>query len=188
MKEIKINESILDIIERYTRKAPVDVRNLAKELDIRIIEKTLPDEESGSIEKSDDQYVITVNSTHSENRKRFTIAHELGHFMLHDRLINNGIFDNKLFRRDKNSRNEKVTNFHETEANIFAANLLMPAGLVFSLIKEEGIDYEEHANLAKKLEVSEQAMQIRLSALKNSQQILHLKSERINEMEDSSYY
>lgn len=165
MKKIELDESILDIIERYTEKAPVDVRGLAKELGLSIEEKQMEDDISGSIEKMNAQYKITVNDAHSENRKRFTIAHELGHFMLHDRLINNGIYDDKLYRSYENRRNKNVNDFHETEANVFAANLLMPADLVYKLINEKNLNC---AQLAENLQVSKQAMEIRLESLSKS--------------------
>lgn len=157
------SEGYLDIISRYVSQEPVDVRNMARELGIRVVEEKMGDDESGCIQKTDSGYKICVNKKHSENRKRFTIAHELGHFMLHDELIGDGIFDNKLYRSDASHPNERVQPYHETQANKFAANILMPAPLIAKL-KESGKTSTE--DLAEALEVSEQAMAIRLSNLK----------------------
>lgn len=54
----------------------------------------------------------------SSARDRFTIAHELGHYFLHYRLAK--LDGPKRFRRGARNR-------AETEANVFASALLMPA-------------------------------------------------------------
>ncbi|MCZ7459189.1 ImmA/IrrE family metallo-endopeptidase [Streptomyces sp. WMMC940] len=72
--------------------------------------------------------VIGVNGAHPERRQRFTIAHELGHLLLHpgreivlDRPV-------RVNLRDKTS--SMATDQEEIEANAFAASLLMPAEMV----------------------------------------------------------
>lgn len=153
------NNGILDVIKSYTSSAPVDVYKLAEALGIVVVEKSLIDDISGSIEKSDDSYTITINSDHSENRKRFTVAHELGHFILHDDLIGDGIEDRKAYRSYDGRGNRDITQHHETQANKVAASLLMPLSLI-SKLKEDGITAP--SALATKLGVSNQAMTIRL--------------------------
>lgn len=76
---------------------------------------------SGIIEYVNGRYKITLNKYHSETRKRFTLAHELAHLILHqDYLKEHKIEDRILFR--KNGEHNEI----EREANEFAAKLLMP--------------------------------------------------------------
>lgn len=76
---------------------------------------------SGKIEyKISGIYQIVVNKYHSLLRRRFALAHEFAHFVLHKELLTkiNKIEDCNLF---KNNYDKK-----ELEANHFAMDLLMP--------------------------------------------------------------
>ena len=149
----------LSEIELAKRGAPVDVEALVKKLGLVLKEAYLEDNISGMIEAEDDQYTITINETHGEKRKRFTIAHELGHYMLHEDLIGSGLDDNAVYRSTNEGRysNYKVGPQEEREANRFAAELLMPYRLVSNSIKEK----QSVADMATRFNVSEAAMTIR---------------------------
>ena len=123
---MKANELSVDIIDRFQRSYPVDMIGMAKALNLRIVEEELPDSISGKIERDwfNNDFYITVNSKHGENRKRFTIAHEIAHFILHRDLIGDGITDNGLYR------DERIGDTRERQANRYAATLLMPKNLV----------------------------------------------------------
>ena len=152
-----MNQNIFDTILTYTSKAPVDVFGLANALGIEVTEKFLDDERSGCIEKGQNGYIITVNKSHSPARQRFTVAHELGHYIFHGDLIEQGtIKDDKLYR------DARVGGIHEAQANKFAANLLMPDKLIFKLLAS-GIN--TIPELARALKVSEHAMRIRAESL-----------------------
>lgn len=58
---------------------------------------------------------VIINNSHCDGRKRFTAAHELGHIILHPDQ------DNIDYRINFSNSNTK-----ETEANRFAAEILMP--------------------------------------------------------------
>jgi len=66
---------------------------------------------------------IVVNQEDSPNRQRFTIAHELGHYLLHQNYIKNGKKYNVLLRKPVKNQNNSP---EEQEANCFAATLLVP--------------------------------------------------------------
>lgn len=70
---------------------------------------------------------IYVNKDDPPNRQRFTIAHELGHYILHPDLIKNESKYKVLLRRPLN---DKKYTPEETEANCFAAYLLVPSELL----------------------------------------------------------
>ncbi|MDI9636216.1 ImmA/IrrE family metallo-endopeptidase [Geitlerinema splendidum] len=111
--------------------------------------------------------IIGINDRHPENRQRFTIAHELGHYLLHEqeKLHVDRRFQIQL--RDGNS--SKGEREEEKEANLFAAELLMPTSFIQQdLAGVEGLDLEDDAaiaDLAKKYGVSTQAMTFRLAYL-----------------------
>lgn len=161
-----IEKKALELIDAHCSfEAPIDVETIVKKLNIELSFEELEDEVSGFLLTKNNQQAIVINDTHHENRKRFSIAHELGHSVLHDK--NRELFlDSKktsYFFRDKNSATG--INSVEIEANEFAAQILMPKKLISTLIKKYGLDMTDDADLsilAKKLKVSEQALTFRL--------------------------
>jgi Zn-dependent peptidase ImmA (M78 family) len=148
---------------------PIDVRKVAQNINIIVHEEELGDI-SGLIFREGSQVTIGVNSNHNENRKRFTIAHEIGHFYLH---AQNPLFVDKVFvvkLRDHVS--SEAVNIEEMEANAFAAELLMPTHMLrkdLQQVSSDTLDYAADGSLdmvlerlAKTYQVSKQAMTIRL--------------------------
>lgn len=135
----------------------VDPIALAKSYGIEVIGTPFIDVD-GSIEKNDDKIVIRYNTNSHLNRQRFTIAHELGHFIAGHL---NG--SNKMFRDQ--SKNFTINNYdvQEVEANKIAAQILMPQETVKHLIEDVGISTIEE--LARILDVSTGAMHYRLKNL-----------------------
>lgn len=148
------------IINRFREKAPVDLEGLASALGIDVALAYLDPDISGQIECKNDRYKITLNAEDAPLRRRFTLAHELGHFVFHRHLIGDGLDDNRAYRSTNVGlyHNTDIGPSHETEANRFAANLLMPPELI-SAYKGQGLGYQE---MAEKFEVSDAAMKIRL--------------------------
>ncbi|MEI6222955.1 MAG: ImmA/IrrE family metallo-endopeptidase [bacterium] len=174
-------EKIKKIAEEKSRQynpeglSPYPFQNVPKDLDDLEIMLTdeLPDHISGIIflddEELDDvkvvKFAILINSVKPLTRQNFTIAHELGHYFLHQdeikkKLIvdNDSVFeaDRMLFRND-----DAESTRLEIEANSFAASFLMPSDLV-KKAWEELRSVEECSQL---FNVSVQAMSIRLSRL-----------------------
>jgi Zn-dependent peptidase ImmA (M78 family) len=110
--------------------------------------------------------IIGVNSAHSIGRQRFTIAHELGHLILHkDETLH---VDERAPIGFRNEESSLATKDVEIEANQFAAELLMPADLLAKEIESISDDLEAEAavsELADRFQVSEQAMTLRLTRL-----------------------
>lgn len=112
--------------------------------------------------------VIGVNSKHSDTRQRFTIAHEIGHLVLHTPTLGEPVhFDEIFMRRDL--RSAAGTDPKEIEANLFAAELLMPAHMIADDLKTIAAEHCSEEKLiewmADDYQVSAQAMGIRLSNL-----------------------
>lgn len=152
-------------------RAPVPVEKLARSLKAEVRTEDGPDDISGFLlrERGKGSAIIGVNASHHLNRRRFTIAHEIGHLLLHDHedlhVDRNASF--LVMRRDGHSSTGE--SHIEREANLFAAELLMPFD--FLLQDLEGADTLNFGNdgaiadLAAKYKVSAQAMSIRLGSL-----------------------
>lgn len=148
--------------------APVPVEKIIKKRDIRIQFSPLDTELSGMALVKDGVAVIGVNALHHPNRQRFTMAHELGHHVIHRQHIEDTVHVDKWFailRRD--SLAAQGTDKMEIEANAFASELLMPKHLLEPLIDAGNIDLDDVDRLqtiAKKFKVSLSAFQYRLLA------------------------
>ena len=139
---------------------PIKVTPLAQKLGIRVFGAPWPDEISGKIQRDaerggDSGFAIFVNKSHSKTRQRFTVAHEIAHYILHERQIGDGIFDDAMYRSGLPHR-------EEVQANELAADILMPKRHVIEMVERHGSDVPSLANL---FDVSRQAMSIRLSVL-----------------------
>lgn len=143
-------------------QAPVPVDEVARYLGIQVDEADLGEECSGMLVREEDYAVIGVNVNHHEHRKRFTIAHEIAHFMLHG---GEAYIDRPLHIDLRAADSGSGTQQEETEANQFAAALLMPADQVRAAVAEQPFDPaqdDELPNLARRFKVSPQAMTTRL--------------------------
>jgi Zn-dependent peptidase ImmA (M78 family) len=150
-----------EAINQARRAAPVNVVGLATALGIRVYETFLDPQVSGVLKAENGGYSIAVNAGHPTTRQRFTVAHELGHYMLHRNLIGEGISDSVAYRSANSGQyfNQRIGPSEETEANRFAANLLMPR----ELLTPSATDGVNTGDLARLFGVSEQAMAIRLN-------------------------
>lgn len=147
------------------RTAPVEVEKLAEVVGARVEYEAYDGELSGMLLRRGDDAVIGVNLKHAPTRQRFSIAHEIGHMILH-RSENFHIAE-KFQIKFRDLRSSTGQDSDEIEANQFAAELLMPEELLARDISGYlGTDPETAiGDLARKYQVSEQAMAIRLSVL-----------------------
>lgn len=153
------------------KQAPVDLIKIANNFEILIHEIPLEDDLSGMALKEEDQFLIVINKKHHEKRKRFTLAHELGHIILHADQLEKGVHvdkANQVLRRDISS--SAGIDKMEIEANSFAASLLMPESLlplneIGSYSLEEILGASLIDKLAKEFKVSNSAMHWRLFGL-----------------------
>ena len=91
---------------------PVPVGEIAERLGIEVFSTTLDPNISGLIKRTaPSKYEIQVNDTDAPVRQRFTVCHEISHFLLHRTFIDAvGITDNILYR-------SQLSNAQESEAN-----------------------------------------------------------------------
>lgn len=142
------------------------LEELARELGVRVIPKDLEENTSGVLARRDGEAMIGVNESHPDNRQHFTIAHELGHWLLHSE--ETGVFVDEFTLHYRGDNSTKRFDPRESEANAFAAAFLMPEAMLREDVADRRIDAsddDELADLAKKYGVSLQALTIRLTNL-----------------------
>lgn len=100
---------------------------------------------------------ILINSTRPPKQMVFTLAHELGHVVMHT-----DIERDILLRNGKSSS----ADYLEKEANKFAACLLMPERMIKQQMEKWGISSTHPDILANLFGVSLQSMSCRLKNLK----------------------
>ena len=154
---------------------PVDLGRVASALGVRVHDEEFEDQVSGVLIVKGTERHIMVNKAHHSNRRRFSIAHELGHLSLHDNQADQVFIDHQIrvYHRVGEASSAVYTQpgamtdpKQEREANMFAAALLMPEPLVKRAALERDMwDEFDVATLAKAFGVSEQAMSIRLQQL-----------------------
>ncbi len=121
------DKALYDNYLSFRQKVPFNIVHFIRTYlpQIDLIESDLKEKGiSGFIKEEDDGKIyICVHKFDISNRKRFTIAHELGHYFLHKDEIKIGFVDgigsSAMGRSDDWSAKEQ-------EANDFAAEILMP--------------------------------------------------------------
>ncbi|KPN73913.1 ImmA/IrrE family metallo-endopeptidase [Neisseria sp. 74A18] len=147
-----------DVLDKYWGfNIPVNVEQIARNMGVVVRYArylgSMEDDISGSFDIINGQPICMVRSTDALVRQRFTLAHELGHFVL-----NHG----KAFRDNAANFNSYTTDYREYEANQFAAELLMPESAIDYFVRQSNFTVGE---LAKKFNVSGAAMEFRLNNL-----------------------
>lgn len=165
MDKVKLVKQLLENMNLYT--LPIDVEKIAKNLDIELSYKDFDDSISGVlVTAGSNKSAIVINGKHPLNRKRFSIAHELSHYLLHRNVADVFVDDVKAYFRDGKSSKGELRN--EIQANQLAAELLMPEELIKNELSVENIDIHDEdffTNLANKFMVSNQALLLRLKKL-----------------------
>lgn len=158
------------LAETNVTNPPVPVDDIAKSrgLDLRI-SYNKDSGISGFLFSGGEKPIIGINTVHHENRQRFTIAHELGHYLLHHPNAEGIHVDHSFEIKLRSDRHVEGNYADEREANMFAAELLMPIDFIIRDLKDKNlVDMEDDGllhEMANRYKVSQQAMAIRLSNL-----------------------
>jgi len=155
----ELTENIL--INNDMFKVPVDVVKIAKLNSIKVYEGNLDKNVSGAIRynKEKDYFEILVNKNDTRQRKRFTIAHEIGHFFLHKEILMSDEIHIDIMYRMPNEDEEQKR--REKDVDYFAGALLMNKTLLTKMYNENNTITE----LAEIFDVSVSAMTVRLDIL-----------------------
>jgi len=165
MKRSEIEERAREILRDHGMlEMPVDPVKLANDLGVKVFNAKFGQEGvSGLLAVRGQSPAIYVTADEHPVRKRFTVAHEIGHFVLH--LVGrDGDFvdtsDNFRALVDPEADWTPERRM-EWEANVFAAALLMDEELVRRKWQEIG----ELEGLSRWFQVSRPAMAFRLESL-----------------------
>lgn len=160
----KIDRLVRDLLDKHNvASPPVPVEKIADGEGAEIAVKQFNGEISGLLLRADGRAIIAVDRRQAPARQRFTIAHELGHLLLHE---------GKEVRVDTNFRvnlrspiSSTAEDVEEIEANAFASALLMPEQFLRADLENLVLDMEDDKQLkmlAKRYQVSTQAITFRL--------------------------
>lgn len=118
------------VLERWKiLPLPMPIKEVAIAEGCILKSSLLEDSLSGMAFIKDGQKHIIYNASHHSNRQRFTIAHELGHHVMHAKMLKLAVHvDKGVLRRDNISSGG--IDEQEIAANAFAACILMPESLV----------------------------------------------------------
>lgn len=153
-----LTESSKSVISKYHNELPVKLGGMAKEFGLVVKVATLSANISGEIKEVNGVVIVKINRHEVKARQRFTLAHEIAHFLLHRHLLKDGIQDDVLYR-------SKQSNAVEAEANRLAADILMPAVKTQELINKlrPELEWEKvYEEVADCLLVSSTALKIKL--------------------------
>lgn len=153
--------------------APIDIDKIAIALGISVeYDHSISQDIVGKIFFAGESPIVKINPLRNsyDPRRRFTLAHEIGHYCLHSAKTKQGFVDSQKTM----SRTESYWDKYESEANNFAAQLLMPKTLILDEGQNIIREYREKNNakdmpvrlfvetMADKFEVSSKAMEYRL--------------------------
>ena len=138
--------------ELEIRTLPVDVIQIAQAYGVRVEAfKGWPKTLRGRLWRT--HFLIGVNVEDIETRQRFTIAHELGHFLMRH--------DSDEFTEYESSLDSPKQEF-DIEASEFASELLMP----LKWVKADFVKIRSADQMVYRYNVSKTAMWLRLVRLK----------------------
>lgn len=154
-KAVQMAEKV--IADNYISRPPVRVFELAKNYGLMVKESTaLNSTISGFIYIETN--VIVINASEPVTRQAFTVAHELGHWLLHHPQLENNPDLGIMYRSPLGGQVDPT----EQEANTFAANLLVPKML---LSEYQGLEDGRVANI---FAVSEEVIRYRKAKMRYS--------------------
>jgi Zn-dependent peptidase ImmA (M78 family) len=149
-----------NLILSFQSDLPVKVGAIAKAFGLEVKKSTLDAGISGEIKKANNEVIIRINRHDVKERQRFTLAHEIAHYLLHEDKIGDGIVDDILYRSG-------LSDELEAQANRLAADIVMPWSLIQrNLEKYSDLKVEERIEkLAADAELSTTAIKIRLGKI-----------------------
>lgn len=168
VRKKRIQTMVTELLnDHHVSKPPIPIERIARSLGLLIRFEPLDSDLSGFLYRDGDQGVVGVNSSHPKTRKRFTIAHEIGHFLLHQ--AEKFHVDRQVFVRFRDNLSSQGIDEEEMEANLFAAEILMPRSSIHEDVQKlTSIDIlhdERIESMARNYGVSLQALMVRLTGL-----------------------
>ena len=157
------------LTELEIESVPIPINKIVRQKGLKLKSFNFGEVVSGALLIKDGKGTVGYDPEESKVRQRFTIAHELGHYILHGNLNETLFVDKKSrvhFRDQKSSTGESL---QEQEANAFAASILMPEKMIKKELSKADNDLSDETQielLANKFNVSTLAMTYRLANLR----------------------
>ncbi len=180
-REIRIKADSFRVKCKISRYGIIDLFKECERLGYKLLRYPLGENaDLGFTVKRDNDIVIFTNSCSRLSREIFTLAHEIGHAILH-------LADTDSFIDDHVTINGRSTDIKEQEANYFAACLLMPSDdvgrfldLEIQNFPEKGLSAMDIARIMSEFSVSFDMALNRLESLDviDSNQKLRLDNEK----------
>lgn len=144
------------IVEMYNIEYPIDLEKFCKNIDIDVIESHNLKKDGYLCRELDCKIILINNQILNKQKRRFIIAHEIGHYFLHTKeLIQACMGINDVF-----NKYEVIAN-SEMEANAFASELMAPVEMVKNYLSNDDIGFELIKRIAIKFDVSITSMAIK---------------------------
>ena len=156
---LKLPADVRENIDGFLEEHPVKLGALANRLGVKVLLSTLPRGTSGYIGQENGEFLIRINRHEAKHRQRFTLAHELAHFLLHrDRIIVEGGWSENILLRSGQPASI------EYEANRLASDLVIPSTQLLKATADYSgpMTREIIEDLARRFGVSTAAMEIKL--------------------------
>jgi Zn-dependent peptidase ImmA (M78 family) len=145
---------LLDVYGKVNVIPPIDLNRLVENAGLTIKQGVFQNNDISGIYVRNEG-IIYLNENHAYVRKAFTVAHELGHFYLHQEKTN------ETFKRENMEMLDDETMEQEREANWFAASILMPR----TIVKRLWNAIQDVEEVARRCAVSSLAAHYRLKNL-----------------------
>lgn len=157
------------IRRKFQLTGPVDPFQIAVDLEVQVFEEKL--DADGYLLKGNNQARIILNAGNPyESRKRFTLAHELGHYVMPHH-------DQEMFRcLSEDIQSFKSNKELEYEANVFASELLLPTNEVYSLLTRPP-DLDLVKSIAEQYETSLLATAVKVAEVSSERVAVVLSSD-----------
>ncbi len=129
LSRLNIEKAAIEYREKcgYKDINPIRIKSLLQQLNVLTVFKSMENTFSGMSLKVDQNRFMLINSAHSIGRQHFTIFHELHHLYIEKD------FEQSFCEEITENRNKTS----ENEADLFAANLLLPRDGLLKLIPPE---------------------------------------------------
>lgn len=172
----RIHREVENLLSKHRVAAPpVPVFRLARACGAKVVFQEYDQTQdeisvSGFLYRGKGPIVIGINARHHRNRQRFTAGHELGHLILHEPHGPDLHVDRAIIKL-RNHLSSQGTDIEEQEANLFAAELLIPTAFIQCDIEQlklhtaDLLDETTIKPLARRYGVSIQALVFRLNYL-----------------------
>lgn len=164
-REREIRKLANAVLEETGPAVPVDPTVIAEQKGIDVVEVDLPRDIFGALLYEGSEFKILISRhCHGPGHRRFTVAHELGHYHIDghlDRLLNGG--ETLMVSEAGHFRSQKRP--EEKEADWFASELLVPVAWATPLVDRGGASLQAIQEIAGTAQVSLTCAGVRFAEL-----------------------